>query len=109
MSAEPQDWDYWHVYPTPELLRAFEDVLDGAAGRLLDMAERELDARIERNNATTKASLSTARVGQGVAAVLTLLAFLASVVFFWDGNEVAGAFMIAMPVLVLIRSAIGRD
>lgn len=89
--------------PHPNDLRGYESVLPGAADRIIGMTERSLDAQSGSLEKTVGARISQAKIGQVLAFVLTILAFVCSVVFFGVGNNWAGGAFLAAPTLMLIR------
>lgn len=48
-------------------------------------------------------------MGLSLAFVATVIAFVASIVFFAQGNNVAGIAFLSVPVVMLIRSFIQRS
>ncbi len=90
--------------PPPAVLRGYEQVVPGAAARILEMAEKALTGHVDRDNRLAEAEVDIAKTGQTMAFLLTLIALIASIVFFAKGNEVAGGFLIGLPVVLLIRS-----
>lgn len=90
------------------MLAEYERLLPGCAGRLLAMAETVATGRIENETRLTQAEVETAKHGQAFAFLLTLVAFVASIVFFAVSNIVAGIAFISFPVVMLVRSFLGH-
>jgi uncharacterized membrane protein len=60
--------------PSPEILQGFENVLPGAAGRILEMTEREQGARHKIENKYANGSIAMMALGifSGLVALLTI-------------------------------------
>ena len=65
-------------------------------------------AKISTADKLVDAEIKAAKRGNDRAFALTLVAFLASIVFFSLGNAVAGVAFVSVPVVMLIRSFITR-
>jgi uncharacterized membrane protein len=94
--------------PPPDVLERYEQLLPGAAERILLMAEKATTGEIDTNDRLASAEVSTAKTGQVFAFVLTLFALIAAVALFARHDNVAGLALLSMPVVMLIRSFIRR-
>jgi uncharacterized membrane protein len=83
-------------------------VLPGAAERIVQMAENAASVRNDALRDTTNAEIHYAKSGQSLAFVLTAIAIVAAVVFFALGNNVAGCAFLGLPVVMLVRSFLGK-
>ncbi|MDR2986391.1 MAG: hypothetical protein LBV34_16270 [Nocardiopsaceae bacterium] len=79
------------------------------AERILVIAEKSITGTIDTADKLATAEIEMARKGQSIAFGLTLVAFVASIVFFALCNSVAGAAFLSVPVVMLIRSFIHRS
>lgn len=72
--------------PPPEILREYEDIREGFADRIITMAEKQTEHRIDIESYTVRADAR--RANGGVAAGLfVFLAFVAGSVFLIDGGH----------------------
>jgi uncharacterized membrane protein len=95
--------------PPPAELRQYEESLPGSAKKILKMARKSLTGHLVIADKLTTAEIKAAKRGQDRALALTLIAFIASIVFFSLGNSVAGVAFVSVPVVMLIRSFITRS
>lgn len=101
---------YWSApLPPPETLSQYNDIVPGMAERILAMTERSVTGKLDIEDKLANAEVETAKMGLSLAFALTLLAFVASVVFFALGNNVAGGSFLSFPVVMLLRSFIVRS
>lgn len=61
--------------PHPELLRKYEDVKPGFAERIVSMAERQLDHRINCEDKVVDGSVSESKRGQNYGLIVALMFF----------------------------------
>lgn len=92
--------------PHPADLKAYNEVLPGSAERLLHMAEESARVQNEALERESTAEVQQSSTGQSLAFLLTVIAFVAAIVFFALGNNFAGAAFVSVPVAMLIRSFI---
>ncbi len=90
--------------PPPALLREYDEVVPGLAERIVGMTEKSITGHIDRDNRLADAEIEISKSGQSMAFVLTLIALIASIVFFAKGNALAGGLLIGLPVVLLVRS-----
>lgn len=62
--------------PSPDQLRRFDDVVPGAAERIIRMAEQEGEHTREVEMRITRATLATQRVGQVMAFAIAIMAMI---------------------------------
>ncbi len=67
------------------------------------MAEQSNSVQNETLQRATDAEARYAKNGQTIALLLTLLAFIASVVFFAVDNALAGVIFVVIPIVMLLR------
>jgi uncharacterized membrane protein len=90
--------------PSPATLYQYEMVKPGLAERIVAMAETVTTGEIKIREKVATAEIETARTGQALAFLLTLIAIGAAIYFFAVGNDVAGGVLLGVPVVMLIRS-----
>ncbi|TYK53060.1 DUF2335 domain-containing protein [Actinomadura decatromicini] len=100
--------DWSGPLPPPAALQQYEMVLTGAADRILCMAETMTTGTSKRQDKLADAEIERARQGQAIAFTLTLLSFIASIVFFVLKQPIPGCAFISFPVLMMIKAFLGR-
>jgi uncharacterized membrane protein len=95
--------------PDPATLRGYEEVLPGAAERILQMAEVAAKGHHEINLKLAEAEISSARVGRNLAFLLALVALVAAIGFFAVGNLVAGGLLLSTPVVLMIQAMVSSN
>jgi uncharacterized membrane protein len=90
--------------PDPGTLRAYEEVLPGAAERILQMAEVAAKGQHEIHLRLADEEISGSKQGRWMAYSIAVAAVLAAIAFFATGIEVGGGFMLSLPVVLLIQS-----
>ncbi|MFF9346882.1 DUF2335 domain-containing protein [Streptomyces sp. NPDC014734] len=94
--------------PDPRTMAQYEQILPGAADRILAMAETAATGRIKIEERQAEAEISAASTGQGSALFLTICAMIGAAAFFMAGKNIAGGAFLSVPVVMLIRSFITR-
>ncbi|MFD5467597.1 DUF2335 domain-containing protein [Kitasatospora sp. NPDC127059] len=92
------------LMPPPGILAQYEDILPGAADRILAIAETTATGQHQTTQKLADAEIEFAKTGQSFALLLALVTLTASIVFFALGNWAGGAGMISIPVLMFIKS-----
>jgi uncharacterized membrane protein len=92
--------------PDPATLQGYEEVLPGAAERILQMAEVAAKGHHEINLKMAEAEISSARVGRNLAFFLALVALIAAIGFFAVGKVLAGGLLLSTPVVLMIQAMI---
>ncbi|GAA4298294.1 putative membrane protein [Actinomadura luteofluorescens] len=100
--------DWSGPLPPPAALQQYEMVLAGAADRILCMAETGATGTSKREDKLAEAEIERAKQGQAIAFTLTLLSFIASIVFFLFKQSIPGMAFISFPVLMMIKAFLGR-
>jgi uncharacterized membrane protein len=93
--------------PDPATLREYEEILPGAAERILQMAEVAAKGRHELNVKLVDAELESAKAGRNYAFFLAVTAMAAAIAFFAFGNLIAGGLLLSTPVVLMIQAMIG--
>lgn len=73
--------------PPPAVLAQYDQIMPGAANRILSMAETAATGDIKIRDKLADAEIERAKTGQAWAAFLTLVAIGAAIFFFVDGNQ----------------------
>jgi len=87
----------WTNLPDPETLAAYGDVDASYPDRILELVERESRVRGW-----------AAVIGEAGIAILAIVAFFFAVMFFTGKEDIAGGFLLLIPILVVIRSFSSR-
>lgn len=95
--------------PPPNALAGYEEILPGAADRILRMAEASLHGRVKREDRLVDAGIELRRSGLNYAFLIALACIAASAMFFGIGREWAGTVFLSMPVMLLVRSFLRRQ
>lgn len=90
--------------PDPATLGFYEQILPGAAERILTMAEETTTRHLRTADKLADAEIETAKTGQSLAFGLAIIAFASAIVFFSLGNTLAGGLFLSVPVLMFIKS-----
>ncbi len=99
--------------PHPEILAKYEDVLPGAADRIIQMAEREsahrqslekydAEAALELNRRNESLAFYSGVCGQIVAGIITVLAIAGGVICILNGHIWPGGFLGGSPIAAIV-------
>jgi uncharacterized membrane protein len=91
--------------PKASELAEYEQILEGAAERILKMAQEASAVQNESLKAATKAEVRQAWVSQVFAFLLTAATLITSGAFFANDNALAGIVFITIPLVVLAKSS----
>lgn len=88
--------------PPPEILQGYDDVLPGAAERIIAMAERQAAHRQDLERRVIRANITTARLGIAAGLIITLAVVWFAYQLLMAGHTVAGfaAIIVALGSLV---------
>lgn len=95
--------------PSPRVLAQYEQVQPGLAERIMAMAETVATGDIKTRDKLADAEIDRARTGQSLAFLFTLIALGGASWFFAIGKNIAGGVLLSVPVIMLIRSFLGRS
>lgn len=87
--------------PSPEDFREYEDVLTGAADRILSMAEREQDDRHESNRMQIRYYYLARIFGQSLFGLVCLAAILAGAHLISSGHDISGLISLISGLSIL--------
>lgn len=99
----------WGPMPSPSTLAQYDVVKPGLAERITAMAETVATGDIKRRAKIADAEIERARTGQAMAALITTIALGAAIYFFAVDNPVAGGVLLSVPVIMLVRTFLGRS
>ncbi|MBB1020009.1 DUF2335 domain-containing protein [Dietzia sp. E1] len=91
------------LLPHPSDFGAYDNVLPGAADRLLRVLESETVDRSRRADKLADAEIASADKDRRAAVALLLLFTALSAAFFASGNPLAGGFFLTPPILGLVK------
>ncbi|EFC9335580.1 TPA: DUF2335 domain-containing protein [Escherichia coli] len=87
--------------PPPSMLREYDDIVEGAAERIMARSEKEQAHRHEMQKTTVTGTIKKDRRGQWMAYSITLLILLIATVFAWKGNTVFAGTLITVDLIGL--------
>jgi uncharacterized membrane protein len=86
--------------PPPEVLREYNEIVPGSAERILQMAEREQSHRHCSETRDSEGSLTLAKRGQLIGAVLAFMATVGGMALLALGRNLSGFVIIASTVAI---------
>lgn len=96
--------------PHPDILRGYEDIVPGAADRILTMAEKEADVRHELQQKALDSDIRDSRLGIIFGFVLVLVCIVAAVAIAYfiptNGGAIASAVVGAAGIGTVITTMI---
>ncbi len=94
--------------PPPQALAEYDQLVPGAAERILAIAERTIAAKTDVDDRLANAEIKAAKTGPRILTGLTMLAFAAAAVFFALGNQTAGTAFTFFAVIMFVRPFLAR-
>jgi uncharacterized membrane protein len=94
--------------PAPDILRAYDEIVPGAAERIIRMAEADSTERARVDRELAQAEIDRTRTGQAIAFLLVIVAMTLASIFFFQHNNAGGGAFLSVPVLVLIGTFLNR-
>lgn len=88
--------------PHPDLLIKYNKAIPDGAERIMKMAEKEQDKRIERQNNAIKANISTRKRGQIMAFILSLLVLGLFILLVFTGHTTEAYVIVGAGFLSVI-------
>lgn len=96
--------------PPPSMLADYEDILPGAAERILALTEKEQNGRLSSRDRALNGEISKDTRGQWMGFVITFTVLIIASVFAWRGNTVFAGTLIAIDLIGLATVfVIGRQ
>ncbi len=113
--AEPADLQVEHLVvaagelPAAETISTYEEVLPGAADRILSMLEHQADHRMSMERTLVEGAARTERLGQLMGLVIVLVVFLVGAGLIVNGHEIPGTLLAIADLAVLVAVYLGRQ
>lgn len=90
--------------PAPSVLSAYDEIVPGAAERILRVHESQTVRVADREDRIVDAEIRLSGRGQMWAGFLALVCIVAGIWFISEGDNAGGGIMLGMPVLALVGS-----
>lgn len=87
--------------PPPDILAGYNDIIPGGAERILRMAEKQSDHRIEIEKTVIDRELNQSGRGQNYAALIVILVLIASFVLIYTDHDLAGGVLGAVDLVAV--------
>jgi uncharacterized membrane protein len=94
--------------PAAETISTYEEVLPGAADRILRMLETQADHRMSMERTLVEGAARTERLGQLMGLVIVLVVFLVGAVLIVSGHQIPGTLLAIADLGVLVAVYVGR-
>lgn len=108
ISIEATAYGYQGQTPLHILMAECERVLPGSAERLLTLAEESARAAVAMQQKAVDASIDVTKSGQQSASAVAFISVIGAIVLMATGH-VAGAALIGVPVVLLVRAFLQRN
>jgi uncharacterized membrane protein len=95
--------------PAAETISTYEEVLPGAADRILRMLETQADHRMSMERTLVEGAARTERLGQLMGLVIVLVVFLVGAVLIVSGHQIPGTLLAIADLGVLVAVYLGRQ
>jgi len=95
--------------PSAETIEAYENVLPGAADRILAMLEHQAEHRMTMERTVVQAAARTERLGQLLGLGLVLTVFLIATRLITNDHEIPGTLLAITDLGLLVAVFLGRD
>ena len=96
-------------FPAAETISTYEEVLPGAADRILSMLEHQADHRMSMERTLVEGAARTERLGQLMGLVIVLVVFLVGAGLIVNGHEIPGTLLAIADLAVLVAVYLGRQ
>jgi uncharacterized membrane protein len=113
--ADPADVQAEHLVvaagelPAAETISTYEEVLPGAADRILSMLEHQAEHRMSMERTLVEGAARTERLGQLMGLVIVLVVFLVGAGLIVNGHEIPGTLLAIADLAVLVAVYLGRQ
>ena len=94
--------------PDPHTLQQYNEVVPGAADRIIRMAESDTSERASVEAQLAQGEVEAAKLGISMAFLLAVICVVAAIVFFALGKTIAGSVMLGLPAVTMIGTFITR-
>lgn len=95
--------------PPPQVLAGYEQVLPGAANRIITMAERQSDHRQDLERRVVSANIRHAEIGLWLGAAVAVIMVVAAVLVAIAGHPVVGGVIGAFDVVGIVTVFVLRQ
>ncbi len=92
--------------PSPDSLRKYSEIIPNGADRIMKMAEKQLDHRMEMEKKVLRSQLIQSNVGQFLAFAIGISALLVSGYCILHGHEISGSVIGAGGLIGLVTAFI---
>jgi uncharacterized membrane protein len=93
---------YEGILPPPSMLRAYNDVVPGAADRIISMAERQSAHRQSLEKAVVDGNLASEQRGQTYGLIIGLVVAIGSFILVAYGHSVVGITALIVEIVALV-------
>jgi len=87
--------------PPPDILAGYNDIIPDGAERILRMAEKQSDHRMDMEKIVVNRELNQSGRGQNYALIIVILVLIASFSLIYLGHEVAGGVLGVVDLVAL--------
>ena len=95
--------------PAADTISTYEEVLPGAADRILRMLETQAEHRMSMERTLVEGAARTERLGQLMGLVIVLVVFLVGAVLIVSGHQIPGTLLAIADLGVLVAVYLGRQ
>jgi uncharacterized membrane protein len=88
--------------PPPEILARFDEVVPGAAARIIDMAQKQSDHRMDLEKTTVHGELTRSYLGLGSGTIVSLAMIAGGVYCVMNGHDTAGATIVTANLAAVV-------
>ncbi|MFB3919234.1 MAG: DUF2335 domain-containing protein [Candidatus Velamenicoccus archaeovorus] len=94
--------------PPPQILSQYEQILPGAAGRILGMAEKQSNHRQNMEKRIIYSETFQGTLGMVFAFVIALVAIAGGVFLIFSGRPIEGLISLLTPLAIIVASFLNR-
>jgi uncharacterized membrane protein len=95
--------------PAAETISTYEEVLPGAADRILRMLEQQAEHRMSMERTLVEGAARTERLGQLMGLVIVLVVFFVGAALIVNGHEIPGTLLAIADLGALVAVYLGRQ
>ncbi len=90
------------------MLESYEKIVAGSADRILRMAEKEQDHRIDWENTALKGNISIQKRGQNLGFLISLISISVGAFLGYSGITIVAVMLVGVGILGFIRELIEK-
>ncbi len=94
--------------PPPSMLESYEKIVAGSADRILRMAEKEQDHRIDWENTALKGNISIQKRGQNLGFLISIISMSVGAFLGYSGITAVAIILVSVGILGFIRELIEK-